>query len=112
MTDKSLKDVLWHGDSLDVVREFPRSVRIAIGNELYLLQLGEQPLHSKPFASIGRSVWEIRVKGKSGTYRVFYIVRRRDGVHVLHAFQKKTQKTRKSDIELGKLRYRELQRRK
>lgn len=82
MTDGSFKDVCWHGDSLDVVREFPRSVRIDIGNELYLLQPGEQPLHSRPFASVGRGVRE------------------------------KTQKTRKSDIEIGKSRYRELQRKK
>ena len=112
MTDKPLKDVHWHGDSLDVIREFPRSVRIDIGTELYLLQLGEHPLHSKPFASVGRGVWEIRIKDQSGAFRVFYVVRRRDGIHVLHAFQKKTQKTRKSDIELGKSRYQELQRKK
>ena len=110
MTDKDLKNVHWHGDSLNIVRRFHRSVRIEIGNELYLLQRGEQPLHSKPFASVGRGVWEVRVKDPSGAFRVFYVVRRRDGIHVLHAFQKKTQKTRKSDIELGKLRYRELQR--
>ena len=107
-----MKDVHWHGDSLDIVRRFPRSVRVDAGNELYLLQLGEQPLHSKPFARVGRGVWEIRIKDPSGVFRVFYIVRRRDGIHVLHAFQKKTQKTRKSDIELGKSRYRELQRKK
>jgi len=112
MTGKSLKNVYWYGDSLDIVRDFPRSVRVDIGNELYMLQLGEQPLHSKPFASVGRGAWEIRVKDRSGAYRVFYIVRRRDGIHVLHAFQKKTQKTRKADIEIGRSRYRELQRKK
>lgn len=112
MTDKPLKDIHWHGDSLDVVREFPRTVRVDIGSELYLLQLGEQPLHGKPFTSVGRGVWEIRIKDQSGAFRVFYVVRRRDGIHVLHAFQKKTQKTRKSDIELGKSRYQDLQRKK
>jgi phage-related protein len=108
MTDKPLKEIYWHGDSLDVVRGFSRAVRVDTGNELYLLQLGEKPLHSRPFAGVGRGVWEIRIKDESGAFRVFYIVRRRDGIHVLHAFQKKTQKTRKSDIELGKARYREL----
>lgn len=105
-----MKSIHWHGDSLDIVRRFPRSVRIDVGSELHLLQLGEHPLHSKPFASVGRGVWEIRIKDLSGAYRVFYVVRRRDGIHVLHAFQKKAQKTRKSDIELGKSRFRELQR--
>ena len=112
MTDKPLKDIHWHGDSLDVIRMFPRAVRVDIGSELYLLQLGEQPLHCRPFASVGRGVWEIRIKDKSGAFRVFYVIRRRDGIHVLHAFQKKTQKTRKADIEVGKARFRELQRKK
>lgn len=112
MTDKSLKDIHWHGDSLEVVRDFPRAVGTDIGSELYLLQLGEMPLHSRPFASVGRGAWEIKVKDESGAFRVFYVVRRRDGIHVLHAFQKKTQKTRKSDVELGKSRYREIQRKR
>jgi len=109
VTAKALKNVIWHGDSLDIVRGFPWPVRINIGSELYLHQLGEHPLHSRPFASIGRGVWEIRIKDQGGAFRVFYIVRRRNGIHVLHAFQKKTQKTRKSDIETGKSRYRKLQ---
>ena len=112
MTNKALKAVHWHGDSLEVVRGFPRTVRVDIGSELYLLQLGEKPLHSRPFAGVGRGVWEIRIKDRSGEFRAFYVVRRRDGIHVLHAFQKKAQKTRKSDIEIGKSRYRDLQRKK
>lgn len=112
MTDKALKDVIWHGDSLNIVRGFSRSIRTGIGSELYLLQLGERPLHCRPFASVGRGVWEIRIKDQSGAFRVFYIVRRREGIHVLHTFQKKTQKTRKSDIEIGKSRYRDLLRKK
>lgn len=107
-----LKDIHWHGDSLDIIKEFPRTVRVDIGSELYLLQLGGKPLHSRPFARVGRGVWEVRIKDPGGVFRVFYVVRRRDGIHVLHAFQKKTQKTRKSDIELGKSRYQDLQRKK
>ncbi len=92
MTELPLKAIHWHGDSLDVIREFPRSVRVDVGAELYLLQLGERPTHSKPFNGIGRGVWEIRVKDDSGAYRVFYVARRRDGIHVLHAFQKNRKK--------------------
>ena len=110
MTDKPLKDIHWHGNSLDVIREFPRAVRVDIGSELYLLQIGEKPVHCRPFASVGRGVWEVRIKDQSGAFRVFYIVRRRDGIRVLHAFQKKTQKTCRSDIEVAKARFRELQR--
>ena len=112
MTNKPLKDIHWYGDSLDVIKEFPRSVRADIGSELYLLQLGEKPLHCRSFTSVGRGVWEIRAKDDSGAFRILYVVRRRDGIHVLHAFRKKTRKTRKADIELGKSRYRKLQRKR
>ncbi len=108
MLRQPLKNVIWHGDSLDVVGGFPRPVRVDVGSELYLLQTGQQPLHGRPFSSVGRGVWEIRVTDSSGAFRVFYVVRRRDGIHVLHAFQKKTQKTQKSDIDIGRARYRQL----
>ncbi len=108
MSRELLKDVFWHGDALELVRGFPRSVRVDIGAELYLLQLGEPPLHSRPFSNIGRGVREIRVQDRGGEFRVFYFVMRRDGIHVLHAFRKKTQKTSKSDIEIGRARYRNI----
>lgn len=111
-TKKPLTDIYWHGDSLRVIRTFPRAVRIEIGSELYLLQLRERPVHSKPIASVGRGVREIRVRDESGAFRAFYVVRQRDGIHILHAFQKKTQKTRRSDIELGRSRYREMLRKR
>ena len=97
---------------MDTVRKFPRSVRVSIGSELYLLQIGERPVDSKPMAVVGRGVWEIRVRDNKKAYRVLYLVKHNDGIHVLHAFQKKTQRTSKPDIELGKSRFRQLQRNK
>ncbi|MEW8646618.1 MAG: type II toxin-antitoxin system RelE/ParE family toxin [Candidatus Thiodiazotropha endolucinida] len=59
-------------------------------------------------ASIGKGVKEIRVKDTTGAYRVIYIAKPEDAIHVLHAFQKKTQKTRKADIDLAKKRLKKL----
>ena len=112
MSDNALKEIYWYGDTLEVVRRFAKSIRMTIGAELYLLQIGEQPLHCRPMASVGRGAWEIRVRDSKGAFRVFYVVRRRDGVHVLHAFQKMTKKTAKSDIDIGKSRFRAMQRKK
>ena len=112
MRRKGLKNIYWHGDALTVVRGFPKLVKSDIGSELYLLQIGEKPLHSRPIGNVGRGVWEIRVMDDRGAFRIFYVVMRRDGIHVLHAFQKKSRKTAKSDIEIGKSRYTELQRKK
>jgi phage-related protein len=97
---------------LETVRKFPRSVRVGIGSDLYLLQIGENPIDSKPMTIVGRGVWEIRVRDNKKAYRVLYLVKHNDGIPVFHAFQKKTQRTSKPDMELGKSRFRQLQRTK
>jgi phage-related protein len=103
-----LKILYWHGNSLAVLRQLPRPVRIAIGSELYLLQSGERPLHCKPIKSVGRRVWEVRVARNREAFRVFYILKRLDEIHVLHVFQKKTRKTARRDIETGRSMLRKL----
>lgn len=47
---------------------------------------------------------------EQGTFRVVYVARLPEAVYVLHAFEKKTQTTRKADIELATRRHRELMR--
>ncbi len=58
--------------------------------------------------SIGQGVQEIRIKDVTGAFRVIYVAKLADAVHVLHCFQKKTEKTSKVDLELATRRYREL----
>jgi len=56
------------------------------------------PTDWKPMPSIGPGVREIRIKHE-GQYRVIYVAKFADVVYVLHAFRKKTRKTRKQDID-------------
>ena len=58
--------------------------------------------------SIGSGVRETRIIHE-GQYRVIYVTEYEDAVYVLHAFQKKTQKTRKQDIDAAKQALRQLQ---
>jgi len=44
------KDVVWLGDSLDVLQTFPKVVRADLGADLRRLQIGEMPLDSKPMS--------------------------------------------------------------
>ena len=76
---------------------------------MYRVQLGMMPGDWKPMASVGRGVYEIRVR-TAGEHRVFYIARFGEAVYVLHAFEKRTQRTRKADIELGTRRLADVQR--
>ena len=59
-------------------------------------------------ATVGSGCREIRVRDPQGTYRVFYVAVMDDVVFVLHCFQKKTQKTAKSDLDLGRQRFKEM----
>ena len=59
-------------------------------------------------ASVGAGVREIRVRDEAGIFRVMYVAKFADAIDVLHCFQKKTQQTNRSDIELAKARYKEL----
>ena len=58
--------------------------------------------------NIGAGVIEIRIRSKAGAFRVFYVAKFEEAVYVLHAFQKKTQKTSPADIEKGRRRYNEV----
>jgi phage-related protein len=56
---------------------------------------------------VGAGVREIRIQG-GAAHRVFYVARFSEGVYVLHAFEKRTRKTGKRNIELSRERYRDL----
>ncbi len=57
---------------------------------------------------VGPGVREIRVH-VFGEWRVLYVARFANAIYVLHAFRKKTQKTRREDIELARQRYRQIE---
>jgi phage-related protein len=105
-----LKPVEFLGDSLARLRDFPENARRAAGYQLDRVQRGLEPDDWKPMSAVGRGVREIRVRDRSGAFRVIYLATLGDRVVVLHAFQKKTQRTAKPDIELAARRLRDLQR--
>ncbi len=58
--------------------------------------------------TVGPGVKEIRIRDASGAFRVMYVAKLAKAIYVLHCFQKKTEKTSKSDLELAVKRYRDL----
>jgi len=58
--------------------------------------------------TVGSGVREIRIRDDSGAFRVLYLAARKEAVYVLHCFQKKSTRTNRSDINLGKLRFKQL----
>jgi phage-related protein len=57
---------------------------------------------------IGTGVRELRIRDRSTAFRVIYLATLADRVVVLRAFQKKTQRTARHDIDLAEKRFREL----
>lgn len=97
-------EIEWLGNSLDIVRDFSDEVRRAVGGDLRLLQQGEKPVHARPLKAVGRGVWELKIGLAAGQFRVAYVIKRNDRIYVLHAFQKKTPKTPRQDVELARQR--------
>jgi phage-related protein len=71
------------------------------------VQNGLDPDDWKPMKSVGPGVREIRIRDASGAFRIIYLATLADRVLVLHAFQKKAQRTAQRDIDLAAKRLRE-----
>jgi phage-related protein len=100
-----IKPLAFIGSSQDDIRAMPASVRHALGLELMRVQFGSAPNDFKAMPVVGAGAYEVRVRDASGAFRVIYVAKFADAIYVLHAFQKKTQKTAKSDLELASTRY-------
>ena len=103
-----MKPIRFVGPSLDALREFPNDARREAGYQLDKVQHGMEPADWKPMANIGEGVKEIRIRDETGAFRVVYVAKLVDAVYVLHCFQKKTQRTSQSDLELARKRFKEL----
>jgi phage-related protein len=101
------KPINWIGTSKDEVGSFPEDARRKAGFQLRRVQRGEDPVDFKPISTIGKGVQEIRIRTEDA-YRIFYVAKFDEAVYVLHAFQKKTQKTSKQDINIGQQRYQQM----
>lgn len=105
-TAPPIKPLEFLGSSRDDLAAMPANVRHDIGVELMRVQFGGLPKDFKPMSTVGSGAYEIRVRDTSGAFRAIYVAKFESAVYVLHAFQKKTQRTAKADIELAKVRYR------
>ncbi len=103
-----MKTLKFVGTSRLDLEGFPVEARRQAGYQLYRVQSGLDPDDWKPIVAVGSGVYEIRIH-EAGEYRIFYIAKRENAIYVLHAFQKKTQKTRQADIDLAKQRLKNLE---
>lgn len=107
MSKAQSKPLIWLGDSLEAVKTFSVEARKEAGHELGQVQEGREPSDWKSMESVGAGVKEIRIRVEKA-YRVLYVAKFAEAVYVLHGFEKKTQRTAKTDIDLANARYRQL----
>lgn len=84
------------------LKDFPPEVRIDVQVLFDRLMSGEllsMPI-SKPLNSIARNLHELRLSYEGGEIRVFYVIRVKDAIYVIHAAQKKKQQLDKKTREL------------
>lgn len=104
----SLAEVVWLGDSLEVLRCFPKPVQGDLGYALEQVQRGQMPPDSKPMRTVGAGVYELRDQDIRAWYRVFYLKKIEDVIYILHCFEKKTAQTERKDIDVAKQRLKRL----
>ena len=105
-----MKPVVFLGDSLDRLRDFPDAARRDAGFQIDRVQRGLEPDDWKPMTIVGAGAREIRIRDASGAYRVVYVASFAEAVYVLHVFAKKTQRTAQRDLDLAKARLKEFKR--
>ena len=109
-TQQRMKEIHWEGDSKGVISAFPPDVKETLGFSLRRLQKGLLPAcETRSMSSVGPGVWELKTGDERTWYRVLYISKIKDAIHVLHCFEKDGRKTDKRDIRIAKDRLKALQ---
>jgi len=96
--------IAWEGDSKEVISSFPDAAKYNLGFDLRLLQQGQQPTDYRSMSSIGPGVFELRDQDERAWYRVIYLSRVRDVIHVLHCFEKRSRETPMKEINTARQR--------
>jgi phage-related protein len=100
--ERKTATVMWWGKSKDVLSDFPDEVKVNLGYSLRLLQWGEAPTDYRPLPSVANGLYELRDQDKDGWYRVIYLSRSNDVIHVVHAFEKDTLKMPEHEKEVAR----------
>lgn len=101
------KPLLWLGSSRDDTRAFPEHARRLAGFQLRRVQQGLEPNDWKAMPTVGPGVREIRIH-TALEHRIVYIARFAEAVYVLHAFEKRSRKTPRRDLDLARQRLQQL----
>jgi phage-related protein len=95
------KRLFWLGSSLDDLRTFPADARRLAGFQLRRIQQGLDPNDWKPVSVVIQGFRKIRIHTEL-EHRILYVAEFAEGVYVLHAFEKRTRKVSRHDLDLAR----------
>jgi phage-related protein len=105
---------VWTVEYLDEVAKaevdsLPNDIRSRFQRIVSLIEIGGlEKVHEPYVKHIEDKIWEMRMSGKDGIARSFYVTAHQRRVVVLRTFIKKTQKTPSRELSLAKKRAKEV----
>ena len=106
--ERMAAELVWEGDSREVVREFPQDIRKELGDDIRRVQMGVKPKNGRPMKSVGAGVAKLRQQDSNGWYRTIYLSVVEGKLHILHSFVKKSKSTPRNDLHVAKKRLKEV----
>lgn len=104
--------IAWEGDSKEVLSSFPGEVKSTLGFSLRQIQNGREPrCDHRPMTPVGKGVWELKDSDARTWYRVMYLAKIENVIHVLHCFEKSSRRSDRRDIAIAKTRLAEVRQR-
>ncbi len=103
-------DVLILNSCSKEIEDFPEVIKVDLFEAINDLKSGltlSMPL-SRRMEGMGPGVFELRLKDRSGIYRVIYFFKKGDAIYLVHGFQKKTNKTPQKNIDVALMRIKRL----
>ncbi len=99
-----MKKLVFIGGSHNQLKDFPDLARRESGHQLWLIQNGQEPDDWRPMQRIGAGAREIRIHNPH-EHRVILVAQFPEAIFVLHAFEKKTQRTAQNHVNIARLAY-------
>ena len=81
------------GSAKKELLSIPKDLRIdvySLFDELMAGKILSMPI-SRPLSSIHKGLHELRLSGHAGEFRVFYYIKIKEAIYIIHVGQKKTQ---------------------
>jgi phage-related protein len=95
---------------LEFLRLLSKDIQEQFADAVQVLEEGKMismPI-SRPLSGIHRGLHELRLKDRSGIYRVFYFIKATEAIYMLHGFKKTTQVLPRKELTLMRQRIKEL----